>query len=633
MALPKLKFTPDAIFSLAANHGEKLLVFIALLCSLPLAWGGINALRGKMLSADKTPAEITQRVARAKSLLDRPADADERRSLEKILRGPAITATTTAEWRPPSLEPPAMELGLNRPPLGDLKKRSTPKIFPLEQLNTVAGLAAIAKNDQLQPNGMDPPPPDPTGMGMPQAVVMSPPATLMPYVIISGLVPYKKQIDEYISRYAATSFKDDARDTPLWRDYTIERQTVDGDRESDWETLDLTRAAEIWTKTWSAAAQDPVPEQFKLTEQENFRPQDVPLGFYAPLPALAERPSIRGIAMPTTSQLSPRWGLSAIHPWAVQKMTEILAEQQQDNPLVPGGMGGPFGQLQNGPPGTPSDPTQTGPFSDSSLSAQSNDPTMLPEDPTLMDLGPDGMLNPYEYRLFRFVDVTVKPGKAYRYRVTINLWNPNYNVAAKFLEEPAQAKEPFLAAAVSETSPAAKAASIRVPAREQVLVRMISKDDQKKGGLGSAAEILVLDEHIGTDKKPGSGNFELHATAANLGQLVGSKKESRRVEVGLTAQGRPRKEKFPTHDVLTDQAFLGLVGEQELEEKKRISRGFTPPPPFEMLFADTDGTLEHVTAVTSAEQVEAYLPTLPGYTPPQPPNPDMLGPDGIPLFQ
>ena len=135
----------------------------------------------------------------------------------------------------------------------------------------------------------------------------------------------------------------------------------------------------------------------------------------------------------------------------------------------------------------------------------------------------------------------------------------------------------------------------------------------------------------GTEKKPGSGNFELHATAANLGQLVGSKKESRRVEVGLTAQGRPRKEKFPTHDVLTDQTFLGLVGEQELEEKKRISRGFTPPPPFEMLFTDTDGTLEHVTAVTSAEQVEAYLPTLPGYTPPQPPNPDMLGPGGVPI--
>ncbi len=632
MALPKLKITPETVFSLVANHGEKLLVAIALLCSLPLAWGGINALRSKMLPADMTPAEILQRATRAKSLLDRTPDLDERRSLEKMLRGPSITATTTSDWRPPMLEPPAIELGLNRPPLGDLKKRSTPKIFPLEQLTTVAGLAAIAKNDQLQPNGMDSPPADPTGMGMPEAVVTSPPARLMPYVIISGLVPYKKQVDEYVARYSVTSFQDEARDTPLWRDYTIERQTVDGGRDGDWEVLNLAKATEIWTKTWSAAAQDPVPEQFKLTDQENFRPQDVQLGFYAPLPTLAELPTLSGTGMPGETLSGPRWGLSAVHPWAVQKMTELLAEQQQDNPLMPGGLGGPFGQPQNGPPGTMTDPTQTGPFADSQLSGQLNDPDMLPDDPTLTGLGPDGLLNPYEYRLFRFVDVTVKPGKAYRYRVTINLWNPNYNVAAKFLDEPDQTKEPYLAAALSETSPAMAAAPVRIPALGQVLVRMITNDDKKKGGLGSVAEILVLDEHTGTDKKPGSGNFELHATPANLGQIVGSKKESRRVEVGFTAQGRPRKEKFPTHDVVTDQTLLGVVGEQELEDKKRISRGFTPPPPLEMLFADADGILEHVTAVTSAEQVEAYLPTLPGYTPPQPPNPDMLGPDGIPLF-
>ena len=632
MALPKLKFTPETIFTLVANHGEKLLVVIVLLCSLPLAWSGINALRSKMLPAAMTPAEITQRATRAKSLLDRPSDADERRSLEKILQGPPITATTTADWRPPTLEPPAMELGLNRPPLGDLKKRSTPKIFPLEQLTTVAGLAAIAKNEQLQPNALVPPPADPTGMGMPQPVVSFPPARLTPYVIISGLVPYKKQVDEYVARYSVTSFKDEARDTPLWRDYTIERQTVDGDRDGDWEVLNLAKAADIWTKTWSAAAQDPVPEQFKLTDQENFRPQDVPLGFYAPLPALAELPTLSGTGLPGETLSGPRWGLSAIHPWAVQEMTELLAEQQQDNLLMPGELGGPFGQLQNGPPGTMSDPTQTGPFADSQLSGQSNDPDMLPDDPTLAGLGPDGLLNPYEYRLFRFVDVTVKPGKTYRYRVTINLWNPNYNVAAKFLEDPDQAKKPYLAAAVTEPSPAATAAPIRIPALGQVLVRMVTKDDKKKGGLGSVAEILVLDEHTGTDKKPGAGNFELHATPASLGQLVGSKKEFRRVDVGFTAQGRPRKEKFPTHDVLTDQTFLGLVGEQELEEKKRISRGFTPPAPLELLLVDSAGTLEQVTATNSAEQVEAYLPTLPGYTPPQPQNPDMLGPGGVPQF-
>ena len=632
MDLPKLKVTPETVFSLAANHGEKLVAAIALFCSLPLAWAGIDALRSKMLPADKMPAAITQQATRADSMLDRTPDADERRSLEKRFRGLAIDETTSGDWRLPTLEPPTMELGLNRPPFGDSKKRSTPKIFPLEQLTTVAGLAAIAKNEQLQPNAMVPPFAAPTGTGMPQAGVTSPPARLMPYVIISGLVPYKKQVDEYVSRYEASSFRDEARDTPIWRDFTIERQAVNGDQDGDWEVLDLVKATEIWTKTWSAAAEDPVPEQFKLTDQENFRPQDVQLGFYAPLPALAELPALSGTGLPGETLSGPRWGLSAIHPWAVQEMTELLAEQQQDNPLMPGGLGGPFGQMQNGPPGTMTDPTQTGPFADSQLSGQSNDPDMLPDDPTLTGLDPDGLLNPYEYRLFRFVDVTVKPGKAYRYRVTINLWNPNYNVAAKFLEEPAQAKEPYLAAAASEISPAETAAPVRIPALGQVLVRMITNDDKKKGGLGSVAEILVLDEHKGTDKKPGSGNFELHAIPADLGQLVGSKKESISVQIGFTGQGRPWKKRFPAHDVVTDQIFLGIVGKQELDEKKRISRGFTPPSPPEILLVDSSGTLEHVTAVGSAEKAGAYLPTLPGYTPPRFSNPDMLGPGGVPGF-
>ena len=55
MGLPKMKFTPDAIFGFVANHGEKILVVIC--CSLqptPLAWGGINALRLKTRSSKKT---------------------------------------------------------------------------------------------------------------------------------------------------------------------------------------------------------------------------------------------------------------------------------------------------------------------------------------------------------------------------------------------------------------------------------------------------------------------------------------------------------------------------------------------------------------------------------------------------
>ncbi len=46
------------------------------------------------------------------------------------------------------------------------------------------------------------------------------------------------------------------------------------------------------------------------------------------------------------------------------------------------------------------------------------------------------------YRLFRFFDFTVQPGKRYRYQVILRLINPNHGVDAKLLEDPALALKP-----------------------------------------------------------------------------------------------------------------------------------------------------------------------------------------------
>ena len=70
MPLPKFKFTPETFLSLAANHGEKLLAAIAILCSLPLAWGGVDALRTKMLTSEQAPDKLTDAAAAAPRLHD-----------------------------------------------------------------------------------------------------------------------------------------------------------------------------------------------------------------------------------------------------------------------------------------------------------------------------------------------------------------------------------------------------------------------------------------------------------------------------------------------------------------------------------------------------------------------------------
>ena len=85
MGLPKIQFTPEAIWSFVANHGEKILVLIVVLCSLPLAIGGINALRLKTRSSKEEPKEISRLADNANSLLSRSLPTDQQTELNKSL--------------------------------------------------------------------------------------------------------------------------------------------------------------------------------------------------------------------------------------------------------------------------------------------------------------------------------------------------------------------------------------------------------------------------------------------------------------------------------------------------------------------------------------------------------------------
>jgi hypothetical protein len=411
---------------------------------------------------------------------------------------------------------------------------------------------------------------------------------------------------------------------PIWRDVEVERQEVTPDGEGEWQKLAIDEAIKLWGKSWTGLAQDPLPEEFKIGAQEFYRPDPAPQEvnfFYSPLPTLAERPTLSGAAGPTMTMGGPTWGLSVLHPWAIQEMKTLLANSTEPGMQGPAGFG--FPTAQDPQMGGPNDPRSTGPFADSQLSQPEDDPEAMLDDPSLTGMGPDGTLNPLTYRVFRFIDVTVKPGKSYRYRLTSRLWNPNYRVSQKYLEDPKQAQVESL----SSANPTVTEKPVRIPSTTRVLIRLVTKDEKKRGGLGSSEELLVLDQNEGVEDKPGSGNYELHATEATIGQLITSKKESRRVEVGMNAQGRPIKKKYPAHDVTTDFTLLGIAGEQELEEKekKRVTRGFTPPPPLEALLVDSAGNLEHVTAVNSSQLVQDYLPSLPGYRPPQPTEESMMG--------
>lgn len=619
MPLPKFNFTPETFLSLAANHGEKLLAAIAILCSLPLAWGGVDALRTKMLTSEQAPKQLTEAATAASRLFTRELTGEQQDDLSSRIRGPQFDAVAEMKkWHSDEVSPPPGGLGLNRPLLGDVRSRATPVVHPLEQLRAVSGLAAIARRTEQMgmPDGNQPLPemmnPEAMGQGRPQ--VLSPPATLLPYVVLTGLVPVRKQAEEYRSLYATATFRDPQRDVPRWSDFTVERQMLDATGEGQWKTIDLRATVKRWGQVWAGVATEALPPNLTLSDTENPRdPTVMPIGFFAPLPQLAERPSLTGFDGQMGGPGQPggvSWGLKALHPWAVEEIKKLREQQEEeimkqqegglpglpmaDAGLSAGGMSGGFSGFPGG--GFSGDPGS----GDFGMESGFDDPLA----------GPEGLINSPEYRVFRFFDTDVEPGKAYRYRVTIRLWNPNVGLPVRYLEDASQADEVNLTSTPAEPEMRVDGGVVRVPGRSRILTRMLTSGDKKLAGLGGRDN-----EAIVIDVNPDSGNFELHSTEIQRGQPITIKKESKRLRIGNW------RFSTPSHDVETDLTVLDQVGEQELDEKKRIGRGFVPPPPFELLLVDAFGAVEHVTPVESAKIVRDYLPTLPGYIPPQPIQP------------
>lgn len=625
-----MKFTPDAIFSFVANHGEKILVAFVVLCSLPLAWGGINALRLKTRSSREDPAQILKLVNSANSLLDRPLAPEQQTELNKNLRDENIDGMAAIEaWNPKDIGRLSVDGGLNRPLLGDIQRRQLPVIFPLEQLVATAGVVAIADQDDLRMGEdasisggfpdmemME----DPMGM---QATIMSPPAKKMPYVLLTGLIPFRKQLDEYIALYSRASYQSSERDLPIWHDYAIERLEVRPDGGGEWKVIDITRLYEDWKNNWVSTATDSIPEQFMLPSTQNlFDPADVPIGYWGPLPALAAKPSLNGISGDLGLDglgYGSSWGLQTIHPWAKEEMKKLLEEQKKlaiEQQEGIGGLGGEMGDgMEYGGRMTGPSTGTFSPFGDTEMSMEEGMSEEYDED-MMMGYGPDGegIMLGQDYCLFRFIDTSVEPGRLYRYRVTLRAWNPNWGLSKKFLESPESADEKFVQSATSDPFPGLDTMPVHVPADNPLLVRLLLRDEKKTYGLGvSDQELLVLDSN------EDSGNFELHSIESKPGDIVGSRKGARKIK-----QFNNQRISVPPHNVDSDQTLLAVVGQQTIDGKKRPGRGFLPPEPLEILITDSAGNLDVIAADACEETVREYLPTLPGFQLPQTVDPSMM---------
>lgn len=420
---PSIRFDKEALLNFLLRHGEKFVVGIVALAACGLAWGGIDAMRSKSIRDTERPAMIESQARAVAEHIER----EKKPPAEELRRAGPLTEALTI-WKGVKVPAATTLAPFDKPLAEELRKRTRPQVFPLEQLQAVAGIAEFA----MKPAGDQ---------------ATGPVARITPYVIVTGLIPVQKQFDEYASRFSGVAFTDAKRDSPLWSDYVIERTTVGPDGREQWTKIDV--ATELANRTSRAAdggggmppADFLMPTEFMLFSDKKL-----------PSPCTPLPPKARG-----------GWGPTGLHPWVVAELGKRAAEGRAN---------------ERSQEKESEKPDSREPF----VSNEAADGTAA-VGPTPQTDGQQQTMAPY--RLFRFVDTAVDSGKSYKYRVKFELWNPNLAVEPRHLENASLAADKKL------PMPDAVTAAVTVPIPGAMLVRTQPKADTKLYRPGTF-EILIL---------------------------------------------------------------------------------------------------------------------------------------------
>ena len=280
-------------------------------------------------------------------------------------------------------------------------KRGPVDVLSVTDLRASSGLGAVAINS-----------------GTPAAIALGaqPGTSRMGrrWVVVTGLIPVKKQLDLYLAAYASSVFTSPDRDTPTYFFYDVERAEVginSNPNNFEWKRLNVFKAINEDQILWAGMGTDPVDPTFLAPIPSNL---SIPMAY--PLP-------------PVTN----RFGEEVSHPPLIPmltdtQMTTMQIQEEREKKMIQRMIDIDERTILNNRPFTPTTATGTEAFQ----------PRGETEDEMQMQ-----MLTVTDY-LFRFFDFSVETGKTYRYRVRLYLANPNGSLGASLLEDETLSKEPYL---------------------------------------------------------------------------------------------------------------------------------------------------------------------------------------------
>lgn len=296
MKRPAMKFDTQALLGWLLRYGDKIVLALVVAVTAWLAWQGIEGFRIGGTREDERPDAIAKLAGAVQGHINNaqrlpPGELPDHTPLAAIVQ----------PWLKPNVGGGASGV-MNNPLFSDFSKRTEPQVFPVEDVQAVAGIGVVAAKPPAgaarSPDEAAPPPPA-TAVGK-----------LTPYVIVTALLPVAKQEADYRRRFKDAGHQDPARDTPVWLAYRIERAEVGPQGPGNWKTvLTGTVGADVArSRDWAGIAQEDLPANVLL-----------PTGgrtpnYCGPLPRLAEG----------------AWGQDALHPALASRFKSDPASPSSD---------------------------------------------------------------------------------------------------------------------------------------------------------------------------------------------------------------------------------------------------------------------------------------------------------------
>jgi hypothetical protein len=375
----KVKFDLASIKTWIFEHGEKLAFGLMVLVFLMFMY---SAAKREVLEATKQPDKLQQV---ANQVTSHVADSkwDEKRTGVQI-----VDYQQRAKRESVPHEKFPINVPLSTPLIDPKGKRDDPEIFNAEELRASAGIGTFAlRGDNVSAGSGGKPAGGKQGQGI--RPTSSSKLKAQAWAVVTALVPTDKQAKEYSRVFSRAMGESAERDVPRYSGAIFERAQIDP---ANPDKLD-------WT---------PVDAMATFEAQWEVRGDEIVLPIYVD-PEL-------------TSPLGPlvgaAWGESVAHPkippmWVTERQAEITAaaataaSAKANTVAADAAEAASGGRVRRAPaaPPTASAPVAARPSTTS-------------------------------YKLLRVFDYSVKPNTRYRYRVKLELQNPNYKLNPRFLKKP-----------------------------------------------------------------------------------------------------------------------------------------------------------------------------------------------------